>query len=387
MKCRSDAAATLLAGGCGTIPKELPVTLTTPPAPPRAVPDDRYHYCGDPRFSPGVRRTRLLSAALPCLFGLGGIYQALASRRDRHAFPAPGRLVEVDDCRLHLQTSGAGEPTVVLESGLGGMSSAWGWIQPETAKFYRVVSYDRAGLGWSGPDRAPKSAALAARRLRTLLERSGARPPYLLVGHSMGGLFIRVFAGLFPGEVAGMVLLDAVHPDQHLRSAAIATHMRSGFRLLGAIPLLARLGYVRLTGLFDAWGEGLPARQVAESGVFLTSYRHLCTTRDESLAWETICDEVRRAGGLGNTPLAVVTAGKDVLPGQPELQGDLAALSSDSIHLVVPGADHVTLVTRREYALAVVDAIRQVAAKVTHRQSGSPKPLPHQSEHSTVGCR
>ena len=364
MRYRNEAAASLLTGDRGKPGNDFPGEPAAPFAPPGACPDERYHYCGDPRISPGVGLARLLSAALPCLLGLGGIYQALASLRDRRAFPAPGRLVEVDGCRMHLQSSGKGGPTVVLESGLGGMSSAWGWIQPETAKFCSVVSYDRAGLGWSGPDPAPKSATLAARRLRTLLQRAGARPPYLLVGHSMGGLFIRVFAGLFPGEVAGMVLLDAVHPDQQLRSRDIDTHMRSGFRLLGAVPLLARLGYVRLTGLFDAWGEGLPARQAAESEAFLASYRHLCATRDESLAWETICDEVRRAGGLGDTPLAVVTAGKDVLPGQPELQSELAALSSDSIHLVVSGADHVTLVTCREYALAVVDAIRQIAAKV-----------------------
>ena len=211
----------------------------------------------------------------------------------------------------------------------------------------------------------PKSAALVARRLRALLQKSGMVPPYVMVGHSMGGLLIRVFAGLFPEDVAGMVLVDAVHPDQHLRSEAIDIHMRTGFRFLRAVPLLARLGYVRLTGLFASWGEGLPARQAAESEAFLATYRHLCTTRDESLAWETICQEVRSTGKLGDKPLAVVTAGKDVLPGQPELQGELAALSSDSIHLVVPGADHVTLVTRREYALAVVDAIRQVVSKIT----------------------
>jgi pimeloyl-ACP methyl ester carboxylesterase len=371
MKHPNEAAASPLSGGHANQTKALPAKVAAPSPQPEPCPDARYHYCADPRFSPGVRRTRLLSAVLPCLLGVGGLYQALASLRDRRAFPAPGRLVEIDGCRMHLQISGAGQPTVVLESGLGGMSSAWGWIQPETAEFCSVVSYDRAGLGWSDPDQEPKSATLAARRLHALLERAGVRPPFLLVGHSMGGLLIRVYAGLFPAEVAGMVLLDAVHPDQHLRSADIDIHMRSGFRLLGALPLLARLGYVRLTGLFDAWGEGLPARQVAESGAFLSSYRHLCTIRDESLAWETICAEVRRSGGLGDLPLAVVTAGKDVLPGQPELQGELAALSSDSFHLVVPGADHVTLVTRREYALTVVDAIRQVVAKMRHRQSGS----------------
>jgi len=326
--------------------------------------DKSYQFSADPRFSPGVqRKSRLWTSVIPCVTGLGALYQALASRRDRREFPHPGRLVEVEGCILHLQVAGHGLPSVVLESGLGGLSTAWGWVQPEAAKFCSVASYDRAGLGWSGPDSTPKTATQAARRLRALLQKAGVLPPFVLVGHSMGGLLVRVFAGLFPDEVAGMVLLDAVHPDQHLRSAAINLHMRTGFRFLRAVPLLARLGYVRLTGLFGAWGEGLPARQAAESEAFLSTYRHLCTTRDESLAWETICDEVRRTVGLGDTPLAVLTAGKDVLPGQPELQAELALLSTDSTHLVVPGADHVTLVTKREHALTVVEAIRQVVAK------------------------
>ena len=342
----------------------------------RAVPldlpgtDARYRYCADPCFSPGVqRKSRLFTAVIPCLTGLGCLYQTIAARRDRRNFPPPGRLVEVEGTLLHLQSAGSGLPSVVLESGLGGMSAAWGWIQPETAKFSSVVSYDRAGLGWSGSDTAPKkTATLAALRLRALLHKSGVLPPYVLVGHSMGGLLVRVFAHLFPEEVAGMVLLDAVHPDQHLRSAAIDTHMRTGFRFLRAVPLLARLGYVRLTGLFDAWGDGLPERQAAESEAFLSSYQHLLTTRDESLAWDTFCAEVHGSAGLGDIPLAVVTAGKDVLPGHPELQSELALLSSDSTHLVVRGADHVTLVTRRAHALAVVEAIRQVVAKAQARR-------------------
>jgi pimeloyl-ACP methyl ester carboxylesterase len=338
--------------------------------------DGLYEYCANARFSPGVKRkSRLFSAVIPCLTGLGSLYQAIAAAGDRRNHPPPGRLLEVDGCRMHVQTAGSGLPSVVLESGLGGMSSAWGWIQPEAAKFSQVVSYDRAGLGWSGPDPSPKSAVLAARRLRSILWQSGAQPPYLLVGHSMGGLLVRVFADLFPDETAGLVLLDAVHPDQHLRSAAIKTHMATGFAFLKTVPLLARLGYVRLTGLFDAWGEGLPALQAAQSRAFLCSYRHLKTTRDESLAWDAICAEVRGTRGLGDLPLAVLTAGKDILPGQPELQKELAALSSDSVHYVVKGADHVTLVSQREHALTVVEAIRHVAERAKAREKAGSRRL------------
>jgi pimeloyl-ACP methyl ester carboxylesterase len=327
--------------------------------------DQIYEYRVNHRFNPGVnRKIRILTSIITCVTGIGCLYHAIATARDRHNHPPPGTLVNIDDCTLHVQKLGYGKPTVVLETGLGGMSAAWGWIQPETAKFSRVVSYDRAGLGWSGPDSAPKSATLVVKRLRNLLHHARIQPPYILVGHSMGGLFIRVFADCYPGEVAGMVLLDAVHPDQHLRSSAIETHMRTGFRFLNAVPLLAQLGYVRMTGLFNDWAEGLPEKQAAEADAFLSSHRHLRTTRDESRAWDTICAEVRRSSGLGSTPLAVVTAGRAVLPGHPELQRELATLSSDSVHFVVKGADHVSLITRREYANSVVEAIRHVVERV-----------------------
>jgi pimeloyl-ACP methyl ester carboxylesterase len=319
-----------------------------------------YEYSQDHRVLFGGNGKSRLGAAILCLTGMGLVYQSIATAQDRRNHPPPGSLVDVNGYRLHLQSAGCGTPTVVLEAGLGGMSSVWAWIQPETAKFSHVVSYDRAGLGWSEADTTPKTAIQAALRLRTLLQSANTSPPYILVGHSMGGLYIRVFADLFPKEVAGLVLVDASHPDQQLRSSAIETHMRSGFRMLKGVPVLALVGFIRLTGFFGSWAEGLPEKQAAEATAFLSSYSHLKTTRDESLTWVAICAEVRATRGLGNKPLAVVTAGKDVLPGQPELQGELAALSSNSIHLAVKGADHVTLITHRQYALSVVEAIRHV---------------------------
>jgi pimeloyl-ACP methyl ester carboxylesterase len=332
--------------------------------------DHVYVYRDNHRFFPEVKQTsRLFTAIIPCLTGFGSLYQAAAAARDQRDFPPPGRLIDIGGYRMHVQIKGSGTPTVVLETGLGGMSSSWIWIQEGVAKFSRVVSYDRAGLGWSEADTAPKSAQLAARRLHSILKHSRIPPPYILVGHSMGGLLIRVFADLYPDEVAGMVQVDASHPDQHLRSPAIDLHMRSGFRILRAIPLLAQLGYVRITGLFNSWAKGLPPRQAAEAEVFLSSFRHLLTTRDESLAWESLCTEVRSTGGLKDIPLAVVTAGMEVLPGHPELQRELAALSRDCIHVTVKGADHVSLVTCREHAQYVVEAIRHVLGKGMSRWS------------------
>jgi pimeloyl-ACP methyl ester carboxylesterase len=322
----------------------------------------------NPPVFPAMRRPGLLLAALlPCLAGVGYLYQTIATALDRRSYPAPGILVPMDGHQFHLHAMGNGTPTVVLETGLGGMSSAWGWVQPETAKFARVVAYDRPGLGWSEPDHNPITAVETARRLRRLLDVSGSEPPYVLVGHSMGGLFIRMFAHLYPDEVTGMVLVDAAHPDQLGRTPAITRHMISGFRMLKSIPLLAKFGYVRLTGFFNSWPEGLPPRQKKEARSFLSQYRHLRTTRDESLAWEAVCSEVRSTGSLGDKPLAVVSAGKDQLPGAGELQRELGALSSNSSHVTVDSADHVTLVTHREHALTVVDAIRQVVEQASVR--------------------
>lgn len=333
-------------------------------APPMRVHGDELLYAARKilNIAPGIRGyARMVSALLPCLTGVGCLYQAVATVLDRRRYPPPGRLLKIDGTDVHFHaTDRRGVPTVVLETGLGGMSSAWGWIQPEVARFARVVSYDRAGLGWSAPDNLPRTALNVARRLRALLHDGDVEGPYVLVGHSMGGMFMRIFADQYPEDVSGIVLIDAAHPDQHKRSPAIRRHMSSGFRMLRGVPLLAGLGYVRMTGFFSSWAVGLPERHAAEAEAFLSSYTHLKTTRDESLAWDVVCAEVRNTGWLGDRPLAVVSAGKDVLPGAHELQAELARLSSRSTHLTVEGADHVTLVTHRQHAMAVVDAIRQV---------------------------
>jgi pimeloyl-ACP methyl ester carboxylesterase len=295
------------------------------------------------------RLLRLSAAVVACLLfivaivtGCGVVYQSACSWWDRHALSAPGKLVTVDGIRMHLVLSGrslrVGEPTVVLETGLGSMSSAWGWIQPEVAKFARVVSYDRAGLGWSDADPRPESGERDARRLHALLVAAGVKGPYLLVGHSMGGLLVRVFNDLYPGEVAGMVLLDPCHPDQHLRSVAIREYMLNGFRMLKSVPFLTRIGYVRVTDYLDGQAEGLPPRQFDEARSFLCSYQHLKTTNDEASNWASLCAEVRKTRPLAGKPLTVLTAGKGIRPGGLELQQELARLSSRGKQVLVEGA-------------------------------------------------
>ena len=165
-----------------------------------------------------IRRVLLkLLVALLCLAGIGAAYQAIATVRDAGTYPPPGRLVDVGGYKLHIYCTGpanTGNPTVILEGGLGATTSTWAWVQPAVAQTTLVCAYDRAGMGWSDPSTGAQDAQQIAGALHTLLTNSGLAGPYVLVGWSFGGLYARVFADHYPDEVGGMVLIDSSHPDQ-----------------------------------------------------------------------------------------------------------------------------------------------------------------------------
>ena len=144
----------------------------------------------------------------------GAIYQAIATQRDRKRFPPRGQLVDVGGHRLHLIVRGEthGNPTVILEAGMASIAPNWAWVQAALAQITRVVAYDRAGLGWSDPGQKPLDAAKSARELHTALERAGIDGPYVLAGHSYGGLVVRMFRDLYPDEVVGLALVELLSP-------------------------------------------------------------------------------------------------------------------------------------------------------------------------------
>src|SRR5690242_18207099 len=164
----------------------------------------------------GRRVLRGIGRTLAALFGLivvlglvGAVYESAAEAADVRAYPPPGQLVDVGGYRLHINCTGTGSPTVVIESGWGDMSAAWGWVQPEVAKTTRVCTYDRAGMGWSEASPEPRVAREYAKELHTLLANAHETGPYVLVGHSMGGFTVLVYAHDYPDDVSGLVLVDS----------------------------------------------------------------------------------------------------------------------------------------------------------------------------------
>src|SRR6185295_13804536 len=157
-------------------------------------------------------------ALLVATLSIGLVSEALIRQRVTAKFPAPGRLVDIGGRRIQIDCRGSGSPTVVLESGLDMLGSlSWATVHDSIAKTTRVCAYSRAGIMWSDPSSAPFNSQNVARDLHAALSSAGERAPFIMAGHSLGGPYVMTFTRLYPSEVAGIVLVDASHPDQVAR--------------------------------------------------------------------------------------------------------------------------------------------------------------------------
>jgi len=297
----------------------------------------------------------------------GTMYQTASSEADRRTLPAPGNLIDVGGFKMHIYCMGEGSPTVILETLSGGTSSYWGWVQPEVAKSTRVCVYDRAGRGWSEPDPEPITLRRTVRNLHTLLVNSNVKGPYVLVGHSIGGIYVRQFTAEYPDEVLGMVLVDASHPGQFDRYPEMLKENESYLRMSTAFPTLARLGLGHL--YFAAGGEidfaEMKEPQKSEIKSMWSSPEYFMSQRAEVIAGPGIFADGQGLGKLGDLPLLVISAGQNTSSNWRELQTELAALSTNSTHLDLEKASHASLAFDPDDArevgrgiLQVVDVIR-----------------------------
>jgi pimeloyl-ACP methyl ester carboxylesterase len=305
---------------------------------------------------------------------LGITYQTVSTQIDKRNYPAPGQLIDIGGYRLHLYCMGNatdGSPTVILEQGLGGSSPAWGLIQPEVAKVTRVCAYDRAGLGWSdpAPKGTPRDGHEVAKELHTLLQDANISGPYVMIGHSSGGLYALSFAHQYSTDVVGMVLLDSSHPDQWLTPVAQDLY-KSNARLYSITPPLARIGLLRLRANAQP-APGLPDLQNKELAAFNSATQDWDAQVAEFSATIQLDNEVRAAGSLGNLPLFVLTATDHDGPAPMEqtwqgLQNELAALSTNSAHKVLERARHESLWADPNFASESVTAILKVIDAAEH---------------------
>jgi pimeloyl-ACP methyl ester carboxylesterase len=313
----------------------------------------------------------------------------------RPAAPPPvGRLVDIGGYRLHLACEGEGGPTVVMEAAIGETGLLWSLVQPAVAQTTRACVYDRAGLGWSEVSPKPRTAADMAEELRALLAAAAVPGPYVLVGHSFGGLLVRLYAARYPQEVAGLVLVDSAHEEQYRR---VPTEIRE------LVPQLEEQTRQQLEGLkaliesgsLDAVmlpiPPGLPAAAADTFRALVAAGpNHVETLLAEQQAVQTIHAEVAAAkiNSLGDLPLMVLSHGQPMaMPGLAEevneaneqlwqqLQAELAALSSRGRLVVAHDSGHYIQLERPQL---VIDAIAEV---VTAARIGSGDPAARASAH------
>ena len=324
---------------------------------------------------------------------LGLVYQALGARRDVKNYPPPGRLVDLGSHRLHILEAGGGDPTILLEAGLISTVLSWSNLQRELAQSFRVVSYDKAGLGWSDLGPMPRTADRIVDELHTLLRRAEIPPPYVVVGHSFGGLTMPLFAARFPDEVAGMVLVDPVvaaewnPPSDHdLRL------VRIGAKVCRRAALLSQLGFIRFVAFLlttaakkpaallvrlisrgtpgDAgtvsspWFSALPANEKAMASVFWVHPKFALTIASQLEQLPLSAKRIGQFAAPCDKPVVILSAGNS-----PERRRKEHAAMAQRLplgeHIVAARSNH--WIMQEEPAL-VIRAIEKVAKHLRERQ-------------------
>ena len=295
------------------------------------------------------------------LFVIGGGYEAI-SRATAPNVAMRGQLVDVGPYRLHLECTGSGGPTVILEPGGGGSAASMGHITPAVARDSRVCVYDRAGRGWSDPAASPPDGAQIATDLHTLLARAHVPGPYVLAGHSFGGLYVRTYAAKYPEEVAGLVLVDSTASHNTPVSRPEAGSYDVLKHATSLIATTARLGVGHLIANADF--SDLPpkyrddARKTAATGKEMSGFLDEFVVANRSEA------EAGSLRSLGAKPLIVLTAELENSKGWMADQNKTVTLSTNSLHRVVSGATHASFVENPDHASAVTRAIHDVVESV-----------------------
>jgi len=296
---------------------------------------------------------------------------AIAKSNLAKKYPAPGQLVDVGGYQMHIYCTGQGSPTVMLEAGSGDSSLIWAKVQPKIAEFTRVCSYDRAGLGWSDPSPYPRTANTMVEELHTLMLTAKIDGPYVFVGHSLGGMLVRMYAHKYPDDISGMVLVDSLHEARMIRNPDLADAIQEA---AGQFRIFAFLNSTGITALAPQAipNTGLPADANKRYQALMASTDALATWLAELEMGEANCAEALalQINSFGNLPLIVISAGhgdrlasfsdaenQQLWENMQIEQTELAGLSSQGKQIIAEKSGHHIQLDQPEL---VIDAIRQV---------------------------
>jgi pimeloyl-ACP methyl ester carboxylesterase len=305
---------------------------------------------------------------------VGFVVESFSSASAQRANPAPGTLVDVGEYKLHVQVLGEdrGHPTVILDAGGGAFSPVWGWVIEELVQHTRVVAYDRPNVGWSENSPDLVDAPQVVNDLYKALQELSVDGPYILVGHSMGGLMVRVFADRYPETVVALVLVD----PRDINWEEIYEEGQSDMSpaMFQMINLVSRLGILRLTGAVEQDAGGLPPKYYDQLAAIGPSYQHMNGLHSEQVLGNTATAYLSTSEDLGQVRMIILSATETdgtFNPTQREalnnLHANLAAESEDRTHRFVQGAGHVTIITNQRYAsevsATVLELMQQAAGE------------------------
>ncbi len=318
----------------------------------------------------------MLTLSITAISLLTGIfYQAVSEALDRRRYPPQGELVNIGGFRLHLNCNGQGTPTVVMDAGGGAPSITWGLVPSEIAKFTRVCTYDRAGLGWSDPNpRISRTSQQSVDELHLLLTKAGINPPYILVGHSLGGVNMRLYASQHPEDVVGLVLVDSSHENQMTsemwRRIKMQSWLYQVLRVVSQVGVLRLIGEMNLLPILEDIKREIQKYPLAVQTLFDT-YKSFCYRPDY---WATASSELanikksfealQSVTSLGSLPLIVLSQGSKDSKMSDErfqkwasLQLDLTKLSSNSQRIIAENSGHLVQLDQPELVISAVQRL------------------------------
>jgi pimeloyl-ACP methyl ester carboxylesterase len=336
---------------------------------------------------PLFRRILVVGGLLIAILAFAGmLYENIAEARDRRFNPTSGKRFDVGGFNMHIDCTGNGSPTVILDSGLGDTFLSWRKVQPQISQFVRVCSYDRAGLGYSDPSPRPRTSKVIAEELHALLQAAGVSPPYVLVGHSLGGYNVRLYQSLYPKEIVGIVLVDASHPDQENRFPPELKNMEGTWqREAEFLAYATPFGLTRLLGFC----EDDPRDRAAECN-FHSSHEAFA----ELKAFPQSAREAAATGTLGDLPLIVLSHDPDKPSSElspdvakptneawEKMQEELARLSTRGTQMVAKNSAHYIQNDRPDL---VIDAVHRVVEQARGSNALSPASLEKKGAESQI---